>query len=57
MRPAKSPSYVAPVTRMLSSGGKFIASMLIVEEAELIAYDIAGHKIPYVLLFTLYGYL
>jgi len=42
---------------MLSSGGKFIASMLIVEEAELIAYDIAGHKIPYVLLFTLYGYL
>jgi hypothetical protein len=31
--------------------------MLIVEEAELIASDVAGHEIPYVLLFTLYGYL
>jgi hypothetical protein len=31
--------------------------MFIVEEVDLVAYDVAGHEIPYSLLFTLYGYV
>ena len=57
MSPAKLPNCAASLTRTLSSIGKFLASMFIVEEVDLVAYDVAGHEIPYSLLFTLYGYV
>jgi hypothetical protein len=57
MSPAKFRDCAASVICTLSSIGKFLASMFIVEEADLVAYDIAGHEIPYSLLFILYGYV
>jgi hypothetical protein len=57
MNSAKLPKCGASLTRILSVIGKFLASMFIVEDADLVAYDVAGHEIAYSLLFTLYGYV